>query len=70
MLKQMQVEAVWVADNGVNLYIFHDGNLIGYRRLFFNDDATKTLQIREPNHKLVVPIYLALAYKQDQQWQE
>ncbi|MDW2975174.1 MAG: GNAT family protein [Alphaproteobacteria bacterium] len=45
MLKQMQVEAVWVADNGVNLYIFHDGNLIGYRRLYFHDDPTKTLQM-------------------------
>lgn len=45
MLKQMQVEAAWTVDNGLNLYIFHDGNLIGYRRLFFHDDATKTLQI-------------------------
>ena len=43
MLKQMQIESQWVADNGVNLYIFHNGNLIGYRRLFFHDDATKTL---------------------------
>lgn len=45
MLKQMKIESQWVADNGVNLYIFHDGNLIGYRRLFFHDDATKTLQM-------------------------
>ena len=29
MLKQMQLESQWVADNGVNLYIFHNGNLIG-----------------------------------------
>ena len=26
MLKQMQIESQWVADNGVNLYIFHNGN--------------------------------------------
>ena len=45
MLKQMQVEAKHTTDNGVNYYIFHDGNLIGYRRLFFHDDATKTLQM-------------------------
>ena len=45
MLKQMQVEAGWAADNGINLYIFHDGNLIGYRRLYFHDDPTKTLQM-------------------------
>ena len=45
MLKQMQIESQWVSDNGVNLYIFHDGKLIGYRRLFFHDDATKTLQM-------------------------
>lgn len=45
MHKQMQVEAKHTTDNGVNYYIFHDGNLIGYRRLFFHDDATKTLQM-------------------------
>ena len=45
MLKQMQVEAKHTTDNGVNYYIFHDGNLIGYRRIFFHDDATKTLQM-------------------------
>jgi RimJ/RimL family protein N-acetyltransferase len=45
MLKQMQIESQWVSDNGVNLYIFHNGNLIGYRRLYFHDDATKTLQM-------------------------
>ena len=45
MLKQMQIESQWVADNGVNLYIFHNGNLIGYRRLYFHDDPTKTLQM-------------------------
>lgn len=45
MLKQMQIESQWVSDNGVNLYVFHNGNLIGYRRLFFHDDATKTLQM-------------------------
>ena len=45
MLKQMQVEAAWTADNGINLYVFHNGKLIGYRRLFFHDDATKTLQM-------------------------
>lgn len=45
MLKQMQVEAKHTIDNGVNYYIFHDGNLIGYRRLFFHNDATKTLQM-------------------------
>ena len=41
----MQIESQWVADNGVNLYIFHNGNLIGYRRLYFHDDPTKTLQM-------------------------
>lgn len=45
MLKQMQVEYQWASDNGINLYIFHNGKLIGYRRLFFHDDATKTLQM-------------------------
>lgn len=45
MYKQMQCEAKWVLDNGVNYYIFHDGKLIGYRRLFFHNDATKTLQM-------------------------
>lgn len=45
MLKQMQIESQWGADNGVNLYIFHNGNLIGYRRLYFHDDPTKTLQM-------------------------
>lgn len=45
MLKQMQIESQWVADNGINLYIFHNGNLIGYRRLYFHDDPTKTLQM-------------------------
>lgn len=45
MLKQMQIESQWAADNGVNLYIFHNGNLIGYRRLYFHDDPTKTLQM-------------------------
>lgn len=45
ILKQMQIEYQWVSDNGINLYIFHNGKLIGYRRLFFHDDATKTLQM-------------------------
>lgn len=45
MLKQMQVESKYTTENGVNYYIFHDGNLIGYRRLFFHNDATKTLQM-------------------------
>lgn len=45
MLEQMQIESQWAADNGVNLYIFHNGKLIGYRRMFFYDDATKTLQM-------------------------
>lgn len=45
MLKQMQIESEWASDNGINLYIFHNRKLIGYRRLFFHDDATKTLQI-------------------------
>lgn len=45
MLKQMQIESRWASDNGINLYIFHNGKLIGYRRLFFHDDATKTLQM-------------------------
>lgn len=45
ILKQMQIEYQWASDNGVNLYIFHNGKPIGYRRLFFHDDATKTLQM-------------------------
>lgn len=45
ILKQMQIESQWASDNGINLYIFHNGKLIGYRRLFFHDDATKTLQM-------------------------
>ena len=45
ILKQMQIEYQWASDNGINLYIFHKGKLIGYRRLFFHDDATKTLQM-------------------------
>lgn len=45
ILKQMQIESQWASDNGINLYIFHNGKLVGYRRLFFHDDATKTLQM-------------------------
>ena len=45
ILKQMQIEYQWASDNGINLYIFHNGKLIGYRRLFFHDDATKTSQM-------------------------
>ena len=45
ILKQMQIEYQWASDNGINLYIFHNGKLIGYRRLFFHDGATKTLQM-------------------------
>ena len=41
----MQIEYQWASDNGINLYIFHNGKPIGYRRLFFHDDATKTLQM-------------------------
>lgn len=45
MYKQIQVEAKYTTENGVNYYVFHDGKLIGYRRMFFHDDATKTLQM-------------------------
>ena len=45
ILKQMQIEYQWASDNGINLYIFHNGKLIGYHRLFFHDGATKTLQM-------------------------
>ena len=45
ILKQMQIEYQWASDNGINLYIFHNRKLIGYRRLYFHDDATKTLQM-------------------------
>ena len=45
ILKQMQIESQWASDNGINLYIFHNGKLVGYRRSFFHDDATKTLQM-------------------------
>ena len=44
MLRQMQRESEWTADNGANLYIFLDGKPIGYRRIYFFDNATKTLQ--------------------------
>src|SRR5574344_1536216 len=44
MLIQMEYEAKACAENGLNLYIFLDDRLIGYRRIYFHDDATKTLQ--------------------------
>ena len=44
MYRQMQCEARHAGDNGVNLYIFLDGKPIGYRRIYFFDNATKTLQ--------------------------
>lgn len=47
VLKQMQTQANWVSENGINLYIFHNDKLIGYRRIFFHDDTTKTLQMAE-----------------------
>lgn len=45
VLKQLQTEASWITENGTIFYIFHDGNLIGYRRLFYFNDATRTLQM-------------------------
>ncbi len=45
VVKWMQRESDWTADNGVALYIFHNDKFIGYRRLFFHDDPTRTLQI-------------------------
>lgn len=45
MLKQMQCEAKYSAENGVNYYIFHDGKLIGYRRFHFFNGPTKTVQM-------------------------
>lgn len=45
MQKQMQIEAKCASAYCVNYYIFHEGKLIGCSRLFFHDDATKTLQI-------------------------
>ena len=45
VLKWMQRESDWTADNGVALYLFLNDKFIGYRRLFFYDDATRTLQM-------------------------
>ncbi len=44
VLKFMQCESDWTADNGVALYLFQNNKFIGYRRLFF-DGATRTLQM-------------------------
>lgn len=35
VLKFMQRESGWTADNGVALYLFQNNKFIGYRRLFF-----------------------------------
>lgn len=45
VLKFMQRESDWTADNGVALYLFQNDKFIGYRRLFFHNDATRTLQM-------------------------
>ena len=45
VLKFMQRESDWTADNGVALYLFQNNKFIGYRRLFFFDGATRTLQM-------------------------
>ena len=45
VLKFMQRESDWTADNGVALYMFQNDKFIGYRRLFFHNDATRTLQM-------------------------
>lgn len=45
VLKWMQRESDWTADNGVALYLFQNDKFIGYRRLFFHNDATRTLQM-------------------------
>lgn len=45
MLNQMQSQTNWIHENGANLYIFHNDKLIGYRRIFFHNDATQTLQM-------------------------
>lgn len=45
VLKFMQRESDWTADNGVALYLFQNDKFIGYRRLFFHNDATQTLQM-------------------------
>ena len=44
VLKFMQRESDWTADNGVALYLFQKDKFIGYRRLFF-DNVTRTLQM-------------------------
>ncbi|MDR0726622.1 MAG: GNAT family N-acetyltransferase [Rickettsiales bacterium] len=43
MLEQMNREEKYSA-NGIIYYIFLDGELIGYKRFYFFDDETKTLQ--------------------------
>lgn len=45
VLKWMQRESDWTADNGIALYLFQNDKFIGYRRLFFHNDATRTLQM-------------------------
>lgn len=45
VLKWMQRESDWTADNGIALYLFLNDKFIGYRRLFFHNDATRTLQM-------------------------
>ena len=45
VLKFMQRESDWTADNGVALYLFQNDKFIGYRRLFFHNDVTRTLQM-------------------------
>ena len=44
MYQQMRRDQRWCAVNGVEFYIFLDGRMIGYRRIHFFDDMSKTLQ--------------------------
>jgi len=41
MLKQMKLDTEWNGDNGASFYIFHKGELVGYRRFqYFPNNKT------------------------------
>ena len=46
VLKQMKTEEEWNADNGATFHIFHNNDLVGYRRVYFFDSpsANKTFR--------------------------
>lgn len=42
----MQRQDKWCKSNGVNFYVFHDGKLVGYQRIFYWE-SNKTLQFAD-----------------------